>query len=128
VKKALEGSLDSAPTAGTSQFGELFETFVILEIHRLNQYFEKDFRLSFFRTKHGNEVDLVLTKGRSKILIEIKSSAKVDELQVRSLSRLAKDFGSNVISFYLSQDKIERDLENVKCLHWQSFLTEFKKL
>lgn len=125
LKKALEGSLDSVPTPGTSQFGELFETFLILEIYRLNQYFEKDFRLSFFRTKHGNEIDLILTKGRKRILVEIKSSSKVDELEVRNFSRLSKDFGPEPLSYYLSQDLWEREIENVKCLHWSTFLKTF---
>ena len=59
-----------------SVFGELFEAFVIQEIFRLNQYLERDFRLSYFRTKGGAEVDLVLSKGRRTILVEIKSSPR----------------------------------------------------
>ena len=49
-KKALEVSLDSVPSEGTYQFGDLFEAFIIQEIFRLNEYLQKDYRLSYFRT------------------------------------------------------------------------------
>jgi uncharacterized protein len=125
VKKALEGSLDSIPTPGTSAFGELFESFIIQEVDRLNQYLQKDFRLSFYRTKSGSEVDLILSKGRQVILIEIKSSDRIDEIEVRQLARLQKDFGSSAIAYYLSRDTLERQIDGVHCLHWLKFLQRF---
>ena len=128
VKKALEGSLESVPAPGTSSFGELFEAFVIQEVDRLNQYFAKDFRLSFYRTKAGSEVDLILSKGRQIFLIEIKSSERVDEVEARQLARLCKDFGVSAKAYYVSRDTFERRIEGVHCLNWQKFLIEFKKL
>ncbi len=126
VKKALEASLDSPPTAGTSGFGELFEAFFIQEIFRLNQYFEKDFRLSYFRTKNGSEVDLILSKGRKNVLIEIKSSERVNEVEVRSLARVGTDFGPGTQCFYVSRDAQERDIEGVACQPWDLFLKNFR--
>ncbi|MEK6578128.1 MAG: ATP-binding protein [Bdellovibrionota bacterium] len=126
VKKALEGSLDSVPAQGTSSFGELFEAFVIQEIDRLNHYWSKDFRLSFYRTKGGSEVDLILSKGRSTILIEIKSSERLDEVEVRQLARLRGDFGPEAEAYYLSRDPYEVKIEGVDCLPWRKFLDQFK--
>ena len=125
VKKALEASLDSKPVEGTSQFGDLFESFVIQEIHRLNEYFQRDFRLSFFQTKHGAEVDLVLSKGRQVILVEIKSTKRVDEIEVRKLARIAHDFGDQTRSFYLSRDKFQRIVDGVECWFWSDFPKNF---
>ena len=126
VKKALEGSLDSVPAQGTSSFGELFEAFVIQEIDRLNHYWSKDFRLSFYRTKGGSEVDLILSKGRSTILIEIKSSERLDEVEVRQRARLRGDFGPEAEAYYLSRDPYEVKIEGVDCLPWRKFLDQFK--
>lgn len=126
VAKSLEGSLDSAPSPGTSVFGELFEAFVIQEVYRLNQYYAKDFRLSFYRTKAGTEVDLILSKGRKLILVEIKSSEGIDEVNVRQFARLSKDFGPTARAYCISRDRLERTVEGVQCMPWQEFLKQLK--
>lgn len=128
VMKSLESSLDSAPVQGTSVYGNLFESFFIQEVFRLNRYFEKDFRLSYFRTKHGAEIDLILTKAKKTILIEIKSSQKIDQIKVNSFARLASDFGKESKAFYVSQDDNELEIENIKCQNWKTFLLGFKDL
>jgi len=128
VQKALEASLDSKPIKGTAAYGHLFESFVIQEIFRLNEYFQKDYRLSFYRTKHGTEIDLVLSKGRKTILIEIKSSFKIDQKEVNAFNKIADDFGSDSECYYLSQDSIEYKHEKIHCLHWQNFIKKFEKI
>lgn len=126
VKKALEQSLDQKVIARTAVFGDLFESFLINEIYRLNSYFEKDFRLSFFATKNNVEVDLVLSKGRSHHLIEIKSSERIDDVEVRSLNTLSQSFPGVDRLFYLSNEKSPQKVDKVECLHWAEFLKVFK--
>jgi predicted AAA+ superfamily ATPase len=128
VKKSLEESLDQIPVPKTSVFGELFEHFIVNEIYRYNLYYEKDFRLSFYATKNNVEIDLVLSKGRSHYLIEIKSKDVVDEAEVRSLAKTSQDFSGLKGVFYLSNDKMRMKIENVQCLYWQDFMKEFEKL
>lgn len=128
VQKALEASLDSKPTKGTAVYGHLFESFIVQEIFRLNEYFQKDYRLSFYRTKHGTEIDLVLSKGRKTILVEIKSSFKIDPKEVNTFSKIADDFGPESECYYLSQDTIEYKHEKIHCMHWQHFIKKFEKL
>jgi len=128
VKKALEGSLDSAPSPATSTYGELFEAWVIQEIFRANQYHSKDYRLSHYRTKAGSEIDLVLSKGKQIILVEIKSSNRIDEKEVNHLDRMKESFGSSAKTYYLSRDRMERKIGSVHCIPWEKFLEEFAKL
>lgn len=128
VKKALEGSLEQIPVLRTSVFGELFEAFLVTEIHKLNQYYHKDFSLSYFATKEGFEIDLVLTKNKKKYLIEIKSSDDVHEKEVERLSLIAKEFKGVEKIFYLSQNKKNLKISDVECVHWFSFLDQFDKL
>jgi predicted AAA+ superfamily ATPase len=122
VKRALETSLHSAPVAGTSYYGELFEHFVILEFVRMNLYCETDYRLSYFATKEGIEVDLVLSRGNETIFVEIKSSSSIDPVEVRKLGVAAKGVAERC--FYLSECIAAEFVEGVRCLHWRQGLQE----
>lgn len=128
VRRALEGSLGEEALPRTGSYGELFESFVIQEIHRLNEYFEKDYRLSFCATKNGAEVDLVLSKGKRAALVEIKSSNRIDETEVRKLARIRDEFGSGTQAYYLSQDSESHVEDGIQCLSWREFIGRFKHL
>jgi predicted AAA+ superfamily ATPase len=127
VQRALAGSLGSIPAESTSYFGSVFEAFLILEIYRLNQYSQMDYRLSYFATKNQGEIDLVLSKNREHALIEIKSSKKISEIEIRKLAKLAKDFKGKTQVFYLSRDAVDLTIEGVRCMHWKTFLHDFFK-
>jgi predicted AAA+ superfamily ATPase len=127
VTKSLEGSLDSAPTPGTSGYGSLFEAFLVQEIFRLNQYFEKDYRLSFFATA-DSEIDLVLSRGRKTLLVEIKSANRIDETEVRRFVRASGAFCSATEKFYLSHDSHAAKIDGIQCLPWHEFLMKFSSL
>ena len=117
IKRALEHALQMKPVAGTSYYGECFEHFVILEIYKLNHYLEKDFQLSYLRNYDGNEIDLVLKRAKEIILIEIKSTTKVDSHDLKFLERTAVEWGAK--AYCLSQDSIQRKVGTVLCLPWQ---------
>jgi predicted AAA+ superfamily ATPase len=128
VKKALEQSLDQKVLPRTSVYGELFESFIINEIQRLNSYFERDFRFSYFATKNGVEVDLVLSKASQHSLVEIKSSQRIDMNEVKRLSALGEEVPNLKKCFYLSQDPIPQTIKQVECMHWKQFLKNFAQL
>ncbi len=125
VKNQLSQTIDSQPVQGTSTYGDLFEHFVINEIYRLNEYWQKDFKLSFLKTKNDAEIDLILSKGRHHYAIEIKSSNQIDLGEVKKLKALASDIKNIKTIFYISTCKDRRTIENVQCLHWQDFIKEF---
>jgi predicted AAA+ superfamily ATPase len=116
VKRALEQSLHSQVIPGTSYYGETFEHFVVLEFFKFNQYFESDYRLSYFATKEGSEVDLVLSRNREIIFIEIKSAAYIDEISVMKLKSIGK--GNASACYYLSQCTSSQLINGVQCFHW----------
>jgi predicted AAA+ superfamily ATPase len=122
VKRALEGSLLFPAAPRTSYFGETFEHLVILEFYKLNHYFESDFRLSYFQTHDESEVDLILSRGKNHILVEIKSTDVVDELEVRRLSTYAKELKGK--AYYLSQCPERQMIDGILCLHWLEGLEE----
>lgn len=123
VKRSLEKSLHSDVVPGTSYYGECFEHFVIMEIYKLNHYLETEYSLSYFSTKEGAEVDLVLHRGKKEVLfIEIKSSTVVDETEVRKLAALIR--GTNIKAYYLSQDPTPQSYHGIRCLHWADGIKE----
>lgn len=124
VKNALAQSIDSKPMPATTTYGELFEHFIMLEIYRLNEYFQKDYRMSFLMTKNNVEIDLILTKGRRHYAIEIKSAQHIDESEVKRTYALAKDIPNLKKIFYISNHKEQRMCHGVECLYWADFLNK----
>jgi predicted AAA+ superfamily ATPase len=122
VRNSLAEMIDLTPNPQSSYFGEIFEHFVILEAYRLNSYLQRDYRFSHLRTKSGFEVDLVLSKGRSNILVEIKSTNRVDPSEVAHLARNTSDMPEISERFYISLDNAEIELDGVRCMSWSRFL------
>jgi len=58
VTRALLGTLKDQPSL--LEQGHLFEQWIIQEVVRLNEYLQKDWKLTFWRTSHGAEVDLLI--------------------------------------------------------------------
>jgi len=73
VTRALLGSLQDPPTP--LERGRLFEQWILQEIVRLNEYDQKDWKLSFWRTSHGAEVDVLISRG-TKLLYAIECKFK----------------------------------------------------
>ena len=119
VKRALEKTLTQPLLPKSYGYGQAFEHFLILEIQRLNIYYQKDFSLSYLRTKDDAEVDLIIERpGQPTALIEIKSTDHVDERDVRTLSRFVKDF-KNAQAYCLSCDPRAKKIGEVSTLPWE---------
>ncbi|MBI2646079.1 MAG: DUF4143 domain-containing protein [Deltaproteobacteria bacterium] len=112
----------------TFSYGLEFETFMINEIIKLNTYKELDYRLSYLQTKNGSEIDLILTRGKETIALEIKSSLKIDEKEVRAFEAMAKDLPGPKKLYYVSQDPHSVQLGQAHCIFWQQFLDILEKL
>ena len=128
IRNSLAEMIDLKPSAQTSYFGELFEHFFILECFRLNSYSEKNYRLSFLRTKAGFEVDLVLSKARTNIFVEIKSTNRIDEAEVVHLARNLANMQEVSKMYYVSQDDVDVEIAGVRCVNWKVFLGEIFNL
>lgn len=124
VQRALENTLTVELKPQTYAYGIAFEHFIINEINRLQSYSEKDFRFSYLRTKDGVEIDLIIERpGLKRALVEIKSTERVTEDDLRPLQSISKDI-SNSEAFCLSRDPIPKKINNILCLPWQQGLIE----
>ncbi len=109
VTRALTRRLEVALEPGTSAYGDAFEHWVILEIKRLCDYFQPDWRLSYVRTKDDAEIDLIIERpGMKTVAIKIKSSRRITDFdsKTRAFTKLVADLGP-CESFVLSQDPWE---------------------
>jgi uncharacterized protein len=123
VKRALERTLDVPLKPQTSAYGAAFEHFVILEILRSLVYSKRDFELSYLLTKDDAEIDLIIERPAfSPVLVEIKSSTRVDVSDARHLIKFRNEFDDPRL-FLLSNDKIEKDLDGVTACHWAQGIT-----
>src|SRR3989338_353426 len=123
VVRTLTQQLDVKLKPHTYAYGKAFEHLVVLETVRLNDYLEKNFKLSYLRTKNGLEIDLILEKGSKTFIVEIKSSDKIISDDLNSLEILAKDF-PEAKKYVLCLEKKARLIDGIKILHWQTGLCE----
>lgn len=119
IVRALQNVLKVAPQSASYEFGNLFESFVINEIVKLNAYRRNRWEFSHLRVDDKDEIDLIIERpGAKTVLIEIKSKDKIDSRDCTALNRLQPDF-KNSIAYLFSQDSTERKVENVHCLFWR---------
>ena len=124
VKRSLERTLDVPLQPGTYEYGKAFEHFVITQILHLSRYRYPDWRLFYLRTGAGVEIDVVIERpGMPAALIEITSSERIDERDVRGLARFTRDF-SDPLALCISRDPTRMLLDGVLCLHWREALEE----
>jgi len=110
------------PQLGTPEFGKSFEHFIAMELFAYKAYKNPELDITFWRTASGVEVDFILND--MEVAIEIKSSQRVHETDVRALKILQQENKvkkSMMISFE-SEPKILAD--NIYCLPWQQFLAQ----
>ncbi|MEI8028141.1 MAG: DUF4143 domain-containing protein [Pseudomonadota bacterium] len=122
VTRALARFLGQRITPKTQLYGIAFEQFLIAECIRLNDYFRKDFRFSYFRTKDGAEIDLIIDRpGEPLALIEIKSSEQPKMSDVKHLIKLRDEFGP-CETYCFSNNPLEYIEEGIHFLHWKDGL------
>lgn len=84
-----------------AQKGILFEHAVILELIRRIRVLNKNYKIYYWRTSGGAEVDCVIDLGSELIPIEIKSSKNIALSELKGLESFIKDYGKQVKRAYV---------------------------
>ena len=119
VQRAIAKKLDSKLVPKTRDFGSCFEHFIIAEIIRLASYSRNDFKFSYYRTKSGAEVDLIIEKPNNKCFaVEIKAS---DSVEINKLTGLKsfKDLRKDVVLLCASLTKTKYSSGGIVVYPWQ---------
>ncbi|MFA5272378.1 MAG: AAA family ATPase [Candidatus Omnitrophota bacterium] len=125
VVAALKGELSQDLIPGSPPYGEAFEHWVILEIKRCIDYYERDVKLSFFRTTDGAEVDIIMELGKKVWAIEIKSSSAPRMSDVRGLRSFIKDHACDRI-LCLCQTPRPFIKDTIEFIPWKDFMEQLK--
>lgn len=124
VKRQLDRTIESKLIPTTVAYGEAFEHFVILEIYRIAHYFQKNWTFSYFQSKEGKKIDLIISLDRrTEILIEIKSTTKVNVDDYNNILQLSLDFNAKK-TYLLSLDKVAKKIQHLECLYWEDGLNQ----
>lgn len=122
VTRALRGIADISVRVGSSEFGRLFEQWVILECFRYNDYLERNFQFSYLRTKDDVEIDLIVERpGKIPLLIVIKSTDRVMAPDLQGLKTISKDFGP-CERFLFCREPVARMSDEVMIMSWDEGL------
>ena len=122
VKRALDRTLNVELRPNTHAYGKAFEHFIVVEAIRRSEYLQNDFRFYYLKTKDGAEIDLIIDRpGRSSVLLEIKSSSRVDERDIRTLSKFQADM-PDADAYCLSMDPFVKRIGKIDLLPWEEGL------
>lgn len=124
IVRALARRLSIPLTPKTAAYGEAFEHYILLEILRLGNYFQPEYRYSFIRTAGDVEVDLVMERpGKPLLCIEIKSSDVINETDISAFKKITKDI-TNCEAVVLSQDQFMKKFDHVTAFPWKQGIAE----
>ncbi|MEK6715084.1 MAG: ATP-binding protein [Candidatus Omnitrophota bacterium] len=103
-----------------TQKGTLFEHAVMLEIIRRVKVLNKNYKICYWRTSAGAEVDCVIDLGSSIIPIEIKSSSFVAQSEIKGLKSFLSDYSKMAKHGYVITmgDKKEVLADNITAIPW----------
>ena len=101
------------------QFGKAFEHFIFMEINAYSSYSEKDFKVNFWRTKSGLEVDFVL--GDGEVAVEVKGTQTLDRKDLRGLRAFMEECSPKK-AILVSNEKEERVHGKIQIIPWRKFL------
>ena len=119
VRNAL-ARLPFAKETINAQKGVLFEHAVMLEIIRRIRALNKNYKVNYWRTSAGAEVDCVIDLGQNVIPIEIKSSRNVSISDIKGLKIFLDDYKNIAKEGYVITmgERKERLAKNIIALPW----------
>ena len=90
--------------------GSLFENFIIIEYLKNRFHKGKMPNINFWRDKLGHEIDILLTKGNSFILVEIKSGKTLNQDYFKNIKYWNKisETESNNFVIYCGEEQIRK--------------------
>lgn len=107
-----------------SNFGCIFETFVVVDFLKRFYHHGGKPSLYYLRTSDGLEIDLVIELGERLYCFEIKATATAVPKHAQSLQRIVRDVGSKTIRHAALISLTEDSFEIARGIHnysWREF-------
>ncbi len=114
--------LDSIPEAE----GASLETLIYQDLIAINDYYDLKYKIFYWRTAYGNEVDFILLGTKKLIAIEAKHSSRVHRKDTKSLKSFKEDYPeADLYLIYLGSTR--QDIDGVKVIPATDFLLNLDK-
>ena len=124
IVNSLCGRINLELKQSTYLYGQLFEHFIILELQRLIKYYEKSWKVYFWKTIHKAEVDVIIEiDSHTLYAVEIKSALYVTPKDLRGLKSFKKHFPKAKAFCVLRAEK-PYAIDDVSFLPWKYFFEE----
>lgn len=125
VVRAATENVDVDLKPGNYEFGRLFEHLVILEAIKMNAVHRKRFNFSYLAATQGShtEIDLIATKGKQVLAIEIESTTDPDIVDVRRLARTSVKI-TDCAAYIFCRTSQPTKRAGVHILPWQQGIAE----
>ena len=117
------GSLDSESEID----GAALETLFLQEIRALNDYYNLGYKIYYWRSATGLEVDFILYGPNGLLAFEIKRKSSIFKKDLRGLQAFSKDYPEAKTFVFCSVDKKEYH-ENIQVLPIKTALKNLKKI
>lgn len=101
-------------------FGKALEHFIFSEVKAYRSYSELGFRMNFWRTKSGLEVDFVL--GNGEVAIEIKGSSSIASTDLRSMKAFIDEYKPKKAIIVCNEQQARKVSGKIDILPWKKFL------
>lgn len=103
----------------TTEFGKSFEHLILTEIWAARSYAEKDYDITFWRTKSGLEVDFIL--GDGQVAVEVKSRVRAGDL--RGINAFVEEFKPEK-AIVVSAEDDRRRIDSVEVMPYTEFISQ----
>lgn len=102
-------------------FGKAFEHFILMEIAAYNSYNEIGYKINFWRTKSGLEVDFVL--GGGEVAIEVKGAARIEKRDLQPLNAFIEEYSPRK-ALVVCNEREERVHGRIRIMPYRNFLSD----
>lgn len=116
VTHTIAGSRSLDPNSNL--YGNSFEQFIIMEIRACLSYHRSRDPMTFWRSTHGHEVDVLVGDHTA---IEIKSTKRVSRNDLRGMHALSEEKKFKGL-YVVSRDTISSASGGITAIHWEDFL------
>jgi uncharacterized protein len=104
-------------------FGHAFEHFIFQELWCYSKYSGKNFKISYWRTTAGAEVDFIIG-ANNEVAIEVKSTNAISKKHLSGLLSFNEEYNDVQKSIVVCLEPFARLLDNgILILPWKDFLT-----
>jgi len=111
-------------TVSQDRIGKLFEHFIYNQISAAAKAYDREIRISSYRTEHGAEVDFIVEIGSKVYALEVKASKNVGKTDLRGFESFRQFFGKKFQPIVVIPSGARRSIDKIPVLPWAEALSE----